>query len=383
MSLVSTVVIPSPFANLYPLYEVDPTADTLLIVPPLTTPFAPWDPPSAVTTASGAITSPSGLRIKVSSKHLTLASRVFRNKLASSPTTQSDGRIHLTLGPGFAPKAVQIVLNIIHSRGSKVPREVDLDTLAQIALFVDKFSLFDAVEVYADRWISKLEGSVPEAGQRDLVLWIYASYVFRRNEVFRTVTRTAASRSEGQLRTLGLPIREKIVRDVDAQRQKLVEKSVGVVQGVLEELTEGEGCERYSCDSFLLGELVKTLRKNKVQVWPRPERPFDGVSHAKIAEAVNSSAQFGWQKGVETDLWGNKVVNGVGAAAKVNRKRKSPVAQPITPESSPEPAARTLGGFDGHECAARKLVARFEELDAFEDGVAGLELESSLGYQLY
>jgi hypothetical protein len=75
-------------------------------------------------------------------------------------------------------------------------------------------------------------------------------------------------------------------------------------------------------------------------------------------------------------------VNGVGEK-KVYRKRKSPVAQPITPESSPEPAPRTLGNFDGHECAARKLVARFEELEALEDSVVGLELESSLGYQLY
>jgi len=218
------VVVASPFANMSPIYEVDPDADVLLIVPPNTKPFAPWEEsslPNGVSSqkTSAALNSTSGLRIKASSKHLSLASRVFRNKLqyatsGSKNSTQSDGRVHLSLADGFSPKAVSIVLNAIHTRGSKVPREVDLDTLAQIALFVDKLQLFDAVEVYADRWIAKLEDGISEAYDRDLVLWLYVSHVFRRAEVFRTVTKVAVAHSTGPLHDLGLPIREKIIRKI-------------------------------------------------------------------------------------------------------------------------------------------------------------------------
>lgn len=55
---------------------------------------------------------------------------------------------------------------------------------------------------------------------------------------------------------------------------------------------------------------------------------------------------------------------------------------PITPGASPEPVLRN-GGFDLHDCGARKAVSRLDELEGLEDGVPGLELESNLGYQLY
>ena len=218
MDAVKVAVVGSPFANLFPIYDVaGDEADVLLIVTSSTKPFAPWvEPvPNPYRPATAAVKSASGLRIKASSKHLILASRVFKNKLhhANAKTsTQSDGRIHLTLSEGFNPKAVSIVLNAIHSRGSKVPRTIDVETLAQIALFVDRFQLYDAVEVYADRWIAKLEDQLGEAYDRDLVLWIFVSHVFRRSDLFQAATKVAVAHTNGPLRTLGLPIREKIIR---------------------------------------------------------------------------------------------------------------------------------------------------------------------------
>ncbi|KAK0719289.1 hypothetical protein B0H67DRAFT_532932 [Lasiosphaeris hirsuta] len=395
---LTLVIVASPFANMAPLYEVDPEADLLLLVPPRTTAFAPWDAAAAAAAASSsavhksaALASASGLRIKASSKHLALASRIFRNKLqfaGAKGSVQSDGRVHLGLAEGFEPRAVRIVLDAVHGRGRKVPKAVDLETLAQIALFVDRFQLGDAVEVYADRWIGGLEGSLPEAYTRDLVLWIYASFVFGRADVFKAVTKLAAARSNGPIRDLGLPIKEKIIRDIDAQRQELVSKSLTLVHGTLDRLTDSKVvCSKFYCDSFLLGQLMKTLRKSGV-VWPRPAKPFAGVSHAEIADTVNSNVQFQWRSnsgsnGSGIGIWG-VAVNGNGASVKASsRKRKSPVQQPITPESSPEPTQRPGNTFETHVCDAKKLVANFDELDVLEDGVKGLDLQSSLGYQLY
>lgn len=223
METLQVVVVASPFANMTSVYEVDPDADVLLVVPPHNRPFAPWDELHAnsygtsgvkLSTAEAAPASKPGLRIKVSSRHLALASRVFRNKLqfgSIRTARQSDGRIHLELAPGFDPRAVSIAMNAIHGRGSRVPKAVDLETLAQIALFVDKFQLLDAVEVYAERWVARLEDLVPDKYNRELVLWLYVSHIFRQNEVFRAVSRVAAMHSPGPIRSLGLPIRDKII----------------------------------------------------------------------------------------------------------------------------------------------------------------------------
>lgn len=219
---LQVVVVASPFAGLAPLYEVDPDADALVIVPPQTEPFAPWEevttPTQQKTTSTTAAPPASrpGLRIKVSSKHLSFASKIFKSKLkyaGGQKSKQSDGRIHLQLAPEeqFDSKAVAIVLNALHGKGSKVPKEVDLDTLGQIALFVDKFQLFDAVEVYGERWISRLEQTIPDAYNRDLIVWLYISYVFRNAEVLRGVTKTAIVGSDGPIKTLGLPIRDKLI----------------------------------------------------------------------------------------------------------------------------------------------------------------------------
>ncbi len=155
----------------------------------------------------------------------------------------------------------------------------------------------------------------------------------------------------------------------------------------LDDLTDGKAtCHKYHCDSFLLGELIKTLHKTQA-VWPRPAKPFVGISHAGIVAAVNGSVQLQWRAGKAereegVDLWGVKV-NGTTTGEKVNRKRKTPAQQPITPESSPEPVSRSVSSFETHQCDARKLVGGLDKLDGLEDVIVGLELESSLGYRLY
>ncbi len=218
------------------LYEVDPEADVLLIVPDLAEPFAPWDPVPPKPVSAPSTSSPyaslfsnrllvhsgltrgvvaaaapeTGLRIKVSSKHLGLASTTLKSRLqfADAPN-EADGRVHLRL-EGVDPTAVKIVLDAVHGRGRRVPKSVDVETLAKIAVFVDRFQLHEAVEVYADRWIGQLEQSVPATYNRDLILWIYITYVFRQGDLFKAATKVAITQSTEPIRSLGLPIREKI-----------------------------------------------------------------------------------------------------------------------------------------------------------------------------
>lgn len=221
---------------MFKLYEVDPEADTLLIIPNPSKTFAPWDhagdncPQSTSTQDASSvyagilrgtsrppniyasIASSPETRIKVSSKHLSLASKHFRNKFRhlDHNSAEADGRTHVRLA-GHDPAAVIIVMDIIHGRGRKVPKTVDLETLSKVAVFVDTFRLTEAVEVYADRWFERLGNEVPVDYGRDLVLWIYASYVFRQGDAFKKATRTAVLRSYEPIRDLGLQVREGVI----------------------------------------------------------------------------------------------------------------------------------------------------------------------------
>ncbi|KAL2022072.1 hypothetical protein VTK56DRAFT_6116 [Thermocarpiscus australiensis] len=390
MDSLQVVVVASPFASLSSLYEVDPEADVLLIVPPSNKRFAPWDEGHVnginKATAAAAPSSRPGLRIKVSSKHLALASRVFRNKLQLGSTTaarQSDGRVHLQLIEGFDPKAVSIVMNVLHGRGSKVPKSVDLETLAQIALFVDRFQLLDAVDVYAERWISRLEGLLPDRYNRDLVLWIYISHVFRQADIFRAATKVAAAHSPGPIQPLGLPFRDKIIKHIDAQRQSLVDQALTTLHQSLDGLAAGAAtCPSY-CDSTLLGELIKALHRHRL-VWPRPPKPFPGISFESIIEAVFDGLSF-VRQGAQADF----VSRGEDTSRVTVKSSVRPGwgkvggEFPVTPDASPEPVVCRSGAFDVHECGALRVVSRLDGLEALGDGVAGLELESKLGYQLY
>lgn len=223
--------------NMSEVYEVDPEADTLLIIPRPSKPFAPWQqgnspPPSPTADASSvyagilrgtsrpaniyaSIASCPETRIKVSSKHLSVASKHFRNRFRrlSHHSTEADGRFHVTLA-GSDPAAVIIVMDIIHGRGRKVPKSVDLEMLAKVAVFVDTFRCFEAVEAYADRWFERLvRDRLPLACGRDLVLWVYASYVYRQSDAFRQATRIAVLKSDGPLSSAGLPVRDGVISE--------------------------------------------------------------------------------------------------------------------------------------------------------------------------
>lgn len=220
---------------MFKLYEVDPEADTLLIISQPTRPFAPWqqdDENEAATLSPYAgllpglprppnpyarITAQPEYRLKVSSKHLALASKPLRNRLRHAKPNADDGRIHLTLPSQQDPAAVIIVMDAIHGRSRKVPRSLDsIEALAKVAAVVDALRCGEAVEIYAERWFAALldetqEGGLPDSYGRELMLWIYAAYVFRQTEVFRQATRIAVVQSQGPVRNLGLAIRDGLI----------------------------------------------------------------------------------------------------------------------------------------------------------------------------
>ncbi len=197
------------------IYEIDRNADCLII---LSDPDrdenteglskASGNPAKGTKHVNGVANGESHevLRLKVSSKHLSLASQHFRNKFGrdgeSFTPIDLDGRVHFRL-EGFDPTAVTTVMNIIHSQGRRVPKFVDLESLTKLATFVDAFKFDEAVEAYGDRWITSLSKSVPSKYNKQAIQWLFIAHAFQHPDIFRNVTRLAIMQSTGSFSELG------------------------------------------------------------------------------------------------------------------------------------------------------------------------------------
>lgn len=154
------------------------------------------------------------ISIRVSSKHLTLASIVFKKMLDAGfkegLELSSAGYVEIPM-PETDPTAFLILLNIIHGRIKKVPRKVDLFLLTEIAVLVDRYELLEITELWSDQWLRDLEESVPVTLDEDLLPWMCISWVFKIPDIFKQITMVAHLESEGLLETTQLPIPESVL----------------------------------------------------------------------------------------------------------------------------------------------------------------------------
>jgi hypothetical protein len=207
-------------------HEIDPDADTIITLKNASNIFAPWDDEERdrlaqelemLSLAAPNVTEPgdtdnNDVYFRVSSRHLMLASPWFRRVLkkegwSESSRSAEDGLFHITAAD-WDEEAFLILLNIFHLRNRDVPRKVALETLAKIALLVDYYECGEAIELFTAMWISSLKTStkIPVVYNRDLILWIWISWVFNESDCFRIASDIAMKQSDETLRNLDLPI---------------------------------------------------------------------------------------------------------------------------------------------------------------------------------
>lgn len=139
----------------------------------------------------------------VSSKHMTLASSVFRamlqrNHFKEGRELAANGKAEISL-PDDDPDAFAVLMCVVHGRTRSIPREVDLDLLSRISTLVDKYQLHEVVEIVSNRWISFLEAKLPEEFTDDLLPWLSISWVFEKPSIFKEVTRIVERQSDGRI----------------------------------------------------------------------------------------------------------------------------------------------------------------------------------------
>ncbi|KAI0383036.1 hypothetical protein F5Y04DRAFT_251680 [Hypomontagnella monticulosa] len=207
-------------------HKIDPGGDVVLILRNPSAPFAvmvepltdsesaPSPAPSTSPTKTQTICSssepnPSEYRYLVSSRHLILASKYFKTTLQGpwkeATSTDADGR-HTIHAHDWDPSALLVLMHILHNRPNSVPREIDLEEFAKLAVLVDYYRCHEVVSIYADIWKSKLSVCVPTKCNREFILWLVVALVFQFKDTLKHMQEVALLHSVEQIPTLGLPI---------------------------------------------------------------------------------------------------------------------------------------------------------------------------------
>ncbi|KUI70814.1 hypothetical protein VM1G_06263 [Cytospora mali] len=291
------------------MYEIDPDGDLIIIHHKPKEAFAVWDNKKDSTNSpqddvqvkkigesqqegSDSSGSPSPAlesQFKVSSKHLTLASRRFRKMLSGdwleANTIYPDGHRHVTL-EAFDPDALLILLNILHGKTRKVPRSVDLEMLAKISVIVDDFECHEEVEIFSDEWIRTLKDWLPTDYNRDLVLWILISIVFHKHAEFKRATHTAILHNEGLMKTLDLPIPGVVIDKIEQNRTAFLDQLFSMLNSLINDLCKPDRCS-FECRSAQLGAL--TMQMKKYGLFPsRSDDSLFGYSFAHVSQSLRS-----------------------------------------------------------------------------------------------
>ena len=154
---------------------------------------------------------------RVSSRHLILASPVFKAALTGGwkEADASNGELQIS-AEDWDTKAMTVVLNAIHGHYRRVPTMVTLEMLAKIAIIVDYYAVHEAMQLLGPIWIDHLRKSLPTTAQskRDIASWICISWVFGDAGIFMHVTQVAIQHGDGDMTSLEFPIPSSVIGEI-------------------------------------------------------------------------------------------------------------------------------------------------------------------------
>lgn len=194
-------------------YNIDPQGDVILT---LTNPNAPI-PFCKPNLWFGIAPSHASVTFLVSSRHLVLASPVFKAMLTGgwSEGDKKDGQYNIR-AEGWDTEAFRTVMNVLHGRYRQVYYKDailnTLETLVRIGVIVDYYKIHEAFEPMAFLWTRTLKFMAPSVSfSPEDILWIMISWVFKDGETFRQTTKAAILWGKGDIMAQGLPIPPPII----------------------------------------------------------------------------------------------------------------------------------------------------------------------------
>ncbi|CZR67620.1 uncharacterized protein PAC_17519 [Phialocephala subalpina] len=235
------------------------------------------------------------VQMRVSSRHLILASATFRAYLGSDKF--SEGRTLQTKGNAVVlladedPDAMVIVLHIIHGLTRKVPRQVSLEMLSRLAFVVNHRQMHEAVELFSDIWIENLkQNPLPGRYTPEVLSWLFIFWVFQKEDGFRNMSQILERESDHSLEDeadAGPPLPASIIGNIGQNRLYCIESTIQVIYDLITKYSGPEiiCCnDRFACDAILLGSLLK--RSATIGISPRPKNPYPGMTFKRLAEQI-------------------------------------------------------------------------------------------------
>ncbi|KAK4161741.1 hypothetical protein QBC43DRAFT_346431 [Cladorrhinum sp. PSN259] len=267
-------------------YTVDPDGDVILKLEYPNDPFAPEGggtpartqkpnsnalakgDSSLNTSSSQVIAKPKEadttepVTFRVSSRHLILASPVFKSALTrgwkESVKTKGEFRIS---SQGWDATALGIFLNAIHCQYKQVPRLLELEMLAKVAVIVDYYAANQAMEILGPIWINELRSSLPTTTchNRTIALWICVSWVFGDESAFEDATKVAIHHGYSNMTDFGLPIPGWVIEHINRDRKLQINRIFeGLIRLQSDLLDDRKGCG-IECRTMQLGALTRLL----------------------------------------------------------------------------------------------------------------------------
>ena len=155
------------------------------------------------------------IHVKVSSKQLILASpkfaAQFQGNWPEARILREKGHLELSLPDEDAECWIMLLKHLHHQNDRAVRLFVDLETLTNFALLVDKHALLEGIKILGSLWIKKEEQRLPREFGKEVVSWMWISWVFQDQTLFWNMTKLAKQKSVGAIDTYNLPIKDEVI----------------------------------------------------------------------------------------------------------------------------------------------------------------------------
>lgn len=136
-----------------------------------------------------------------------LASPVLKKTLSGgwkeSDVFAKKGSIELVI-QDWDLEAFLLFMRIIHCQHQNLPGKVTLELLAKIAVLADYYACPDTITFFANLWIDQLKNDSPTRYSRDLVLWMFVSWYFNKQEEYEKFKSIAMTQSNAPIINLDL-----------------------------------------------------------------------------------------------------------------------------------------------------------------------------------
>jgi hypothetical protein len=261
------------------------------------------------------------VHMRVSSKHLILASPTFRSMLGPNfeegQRLRIEGSTDIALGDDD-PDAFEILLNIIHGLTRRVPRRVTLDMLTKLAVLVNYYQMHEVVELFSDTWINTLaKEGLPQSYSTETIRWLLISWVFHKPMEFQAVSRIIELGCDETLEDdfdESLPVPSPIIgrqyqplsfgkatnsciEIMLAHRAAAIENAILIVHNLIVRYSGPVICpvvwnenDKLACDALLLGSLIKGSAA--IGIYPIIFAPYHGIVFKDLATQIRELKVF-------------------------------------------------------------------------------------------